>query len=109
MQRMGFVLGIDPDRIDEYKQIHQEVWPEILEIISRANITNYSIFIHEKARLLFAYWEYVGDDFETDQARLAAEPVMKKWWELCEPMQRPIPERSEGEWWARMEPAFFHP
>jgi len=50
MQRMGFVLGIDSQRIEEYKPVHQEVWPETLVIIGRANITSYSIFTSVRIR-----------------------------------------------------------
>lgn len=106
---MGFVLKIKPEAIPEYKRLHRETWPEILEIISRANIRNYSIFLKEPENLLFAYWEYHGTDFRRDQAKLAQEPRMKDWWKLCDPMQEPLENRAEGEWWARMEQVFFRP
>lgn len=106
---MGFVLKIKPEAIPEYKRLHRETWPEILEIISRANIRNYSIFLKEPENLLFAYWEYHGTDFKGDQAALAQEPRMKDWWKLCDPMQEPLENRAEGEWWARMEQVFLRP
>lgn len=109
MERMGFVLGIRAEAIPEYKRLHRETWPEILEIISRANIRNYSIFLKEPENLLFAYWEYVGSDLAADQARLAAEPRMKDWWQICEPMQLPLQTRRPGEWWARLENVFYKP
>ena len=108
MERMGFVLGIKPEALPEYKRLHRETWPEILEIISRANIKNYSIFLKEPENLLFAYWEYVGTDFAADQAKLAAEPRMKDWWVICEPMQVPLETRKPGEWWAKLENVFYH-
>lgn len=109
MERMGFVLGIRPEAIAEYRRLHRETWPEILRIISEARIRNYSIFLKEPENLLFAYWEYHGNDFAADQARLAAEPRMKDWWALCEPMQRPLETRRPGEWWARMDSVFLNP
>lgn len=109
MERMGFVLGIKPEAIPEYKRLHRETWPEILEIISRANIKNYSIFLKEPENLLFAYWEYHGTDFVGDQAKLAEEPRMQDWWQICEPMQAPLDTRASGEWWARMENVFLKP
>jgi len=109
MERMGFILGIKPEAIDEYKRLHRETWPEIVEIISAANIMNYSIFLKEPENLLFAYWEYHGNDFAADQARLAAEQRMKDWWVICEPMQVPLETRRAGEWWARMESVFLKP
>lgn len=106
MERMGFVLGIKPEHIPEYTRIHAAVWPEILAIINRANIRNYTIFLKEPENLLFAYYEYHGTDFAKDMAKLAAEPKMKEWWAICEPMQSPLATRKPGEWWAAMEDVF---
>lgn len=109
MERMGLVLRIREENIPEYKRLHREIWPDIVEIISTANISNYSIFLKQPENLLFAYWEYHGDDFAGDQARLAQEPRMKEWWKLCDPMQIPFETRQPGEWWARMESVFLKP
>jgi|SRR4051812_11763500 L-rhamnose mutarotase len=106
MERMGFILGIKAEHITEYKRIHAAVWPEILAIINRANIRNYTIFLREPENLLFATYEYHGTDFAKDMAELAAEPKMKEWWAICEPMQSPLPTRKAGEWWAAMEDVF---
>ncbi|MCQ0988201.1 L-rhamnose mutarotase [Jiella marina] len=106
MQKMGFVIGIDPERIEEYKRVHADVWPEVLERLRRSNITNYSIFLREPENLMFSYFEYVGDDFEADNAAIAADPATREWWKLCGPMQRPLETRKEGEWWAPMEQVF---
>jgi L-rhamnose mutarotase len=62
MKRMGFVIGVKPESIAEYKRIHAAVWPEVLARISACNIRNYTIFLREPENLLFAYWEYHGDD-----------------------------------------------
>ncbi|TPK20098.1 L-rhamnose mutarotase [Mesorhizobium sp. B2-5-9] len=106
MKRMGLCIGLKAEAIVVYKRVHAAVWPEVLEIISRANIRNYSIFLREPEDLLFAYWEYHGDDFAADAARMGEEPAMRKWWELCDPMQQPLPTRAQGEWWAAMQEVF---
>ena len=106
MQKMGFVIGIDPERIEEYKRVHADVWPEVLARLRRSNITNYSIFLREPENLMFSYFEYVGSDFEADNAAIAADPATQEWWKLCGPMQRPLETRKEGEWWAPMEQVF---
>ena len=72
MKRMAMVIGIAPDRIDEYKRLHAEVWPQVLARIAASHIHNYSIFLREPERLLFGYWEYAGCDFEADTQALAA-------------------------------------
>jgi len=103
---MGFVIGIDPDRIAEYKRVHADVWPGVLERLRKSNITNYSIFLRQPENLMFSYWEYTGDDFETDNAAIAADPTTRDWWKICGPMQEPLATRAEGEWWAPMEEVF---
>ncbi len=108
MQRMGMVIGIAPEKIPEYKALHADVWPDILQSITDCNIRNYSIFLREPENLLFGYWEYVGDDFEADMAKMADLEITKKWWDLCMPIQRPLESRKEGEWWAMMEQVFYH-
>jgi len=35
-------------------------------------------------------------------------PAMQEWWTICDPLQQPLETRAPGEWWARMEPVFFH-
>ena len=108
MQRMGMVIGLKPEKIAEYKDLHAKAWPDILDKISDCQITNYSIFLKEPENLLFGYWEYCGDDFEADAAKMAADPVTQKWWDLCVPCQVPLETRKDGEWWAMMEEVFHH-
>ncbi|MFN7102066.1 MAG: L-rhamnose mutarotase, partial [Pseudorhizobium sp.] len=62
MQRMGMVIGVAPGMVEDYKRLHAAVWPEILDLISRCNIRNYTIFLKEPENLLFGTWEYHGAD-----------------------------------------------
>ena len=104
MERYGSVIKILPERLDEYKKLHASVWPDVLKMIEECNIVNYSIY--HKDGYLFSYFEYVGDDFAADMARMAADPVTQKWWDVCKPCQQPLDSRAEGEWWASMEEVF---
>lgn len=104
MKRFGQIIGVDPQRFESYKEYHAAVWPDVLNMITKCNIRNYSIF--HKDGLLFAYFVYTGDDFSADMARMAADPVTQKWWDIMMPMQRPVENRAEGEWWANMEEVF---
>ena len=104
MKRFGQIIGVDPQRLDEYKKYHAEAWPEVLAMIKACNITNYSIF--HKDGLLYAYFEYTGTDFAADMAKMAADPKTIEWWDVMIPMQRPVEKRSEDEWWANMEEVF---
>ena len=106
MERMGFVIGLKPEVIAEYKRIHAAVWPEILGAIRDSNIRNYTIFLREPENLLFATWEYHGSDFAADTAKIRKAPRMQEWWDITDPMQVPLTSRKEGEWWAPMEDVF---
>jgi L-rhamnose mutarotase len=106
MQRMGHVIGLRPEHADEYRRLHAAVWPEVLAMIARCNIRNYSIFLKQPENLMFAYWEYDGVDFAADSALMAADPRTRDWWAICGPMQEPLASRREGEWWASMEEVF---
>jgi len=104
MKRFGQLICVKADRLEEYKKYHAAVWPEILDMIRQCNIRNYSIFF--KDGLLFAYFEYVGSDFDADMAKMAADPKTQEWWDIMKPMQSPIETRAEGEWWATLEEVF---
>jgi L-rhamnose mutarotase len=104
MKRYGQIIGVKPEALDRYKAYHAAVWPEILDMIRECNIRNYSIFC--KDHKLFAYFEYVGDSFEADMAKMAADPKTQEWWDIMMPMQEPVETRAKGEWWANMEEVF---
>ncbi len=108
MQRMGLCIGLKPETIPAYRELHAAVWPDVLAVITKANIRNYSIFLREPENILFAYWEYHGSDFAADAAEMAKDPAMQKWWTICDPMQEPLQTRGEGEWWAQMVEVFHH-
>ena len=104
MKRYGAVIEVRPEKLEEYKRLHANVWPEVLEVIKECNIRNYSIF--HKDNLLFSYFEYVGEDYDGDMAKMAADPTTQKWWDVCKPCHKPLETRAEDEWWANMEEVF---
>jgi L-rhamnose mutarotase len=106
MKRMGMVIGIKPERIAEYKKTHAAVWPEVLAKISHCNMRNYTIFLREPENLLFGYFEYHGQDWAADAAKMAADPKTREWWAIHNPMQTPLASRNEGDWWAMAEEVF---
>lgn len=104
MQRYGSVIKVKPEKLDEYKQLHAAVWPAVLDMIAACHIRNYSIYL--KDGYLFSYFEYTGDDFAADMAKMAADPITQDWWKVTDPCQEPLPTRKAGEWWASMEEVF---
>lgn len=107
VQRMGRVIGIKPDGIARYKELHANPWPDTVERLRERNIQNFSIFLREPENLLFSYWEYTGTDFAADFSRNANDARTKEWWDLTGPLQEPLSSRRDGEWWSPMEEVFF--
>lgn len=104
MERHGSVIKIKLSKLEEYKKLHANVWPEVAKTITECNIKNYSIFY--KDGYLFSYFEHTGKDYDSDMKKMADDPVTQKWWDICKPMQEPLEIRKEGEWWAEMEKVF---
>ncbi len=105
VKRVGSVIGLAEQAVEEYERLHASVWPEVLEQIAKSNIRNYSIF--RMGHLLFSYYEYIGDDFAYDMSEMANDPITQEWWKLCTPLQKQIPETPENEWWMTI-PEVFH-
>lgn len=104
MKRYGQIIRVKPAVLEKYKKYHAKIWDGVAKMITECNIRNYSIF--HKDGLLFAYFEYVGDDFNADMAKMAKDPETQRWWDLMKPMQEPLETRAAGEWWADMEQVF---
>jgi L-rhamnose mutarotase len=103
-RRYAQLIRVKPEHIDAYERIHVAVWPEVLATIHACNMRNYSIFRHDT--LLFAYFEYIGDDFAADMRKMAADPKTQEWWTHTDPMQEPLEDHGEGEWWTPLKEVF---
>ncbi|MBV1886922.1 MAG: L-rhamnose mutarotase [Parvibaculaceae bacterium] len=106
VERMGWVIGLKPEKIADYRALHADAWPEILAKITECNIRNYTIFLREPESLLFAYWEYIGEDFNADMERMKEHPKTQDWLARTDPCQDPLATREPDEQWARLEEIF---
>jgi len=109
VQRYASVIGVKEEKLDYYKKLHAEPWPEVLEQLEKANIHNYSIYLKKMddgKYYLFSYFEYTGKDFGADMKVIAEDDMVKKWWKETDPCQFPLNNRKEGEFWAGMEEVF---
>ncbi len=110
VQRFGSVIGLKPDMEQRYRELHAEVWPNVIRRIKQSNIRNYSIYITEieDKKYLFSYFEYIGNDYDNDMRAIANDPVTQAWWKETDPCQRQLPSRREGDNWSLMERVFFN-
>ena len=83
----GQVGRLKKGRIEEYEALHTNPWPHILQLIHDCNLRNYSIFRQDD--LVFAYFEYVGEDYDADMAKMAADEENQRWWTIPIPALKP--------------------
>ena len=74
----AFRMQLKPGFEAEYKKRHDEIWPELSQLLVNAGIKEYYIFLDEKTLALFAYQKLAADE---QTAGLAGLPIMKKWWD----------------------------
>jgi L-rhamnose mutarotase len=74
--RICFLLKVHPEKVEEYKERHAHVWPELLEALREAGWRNYSIFLRSDG-LLVGYLE--ADDFKECLAAMKDNPVNARW------------------------------
>lgn len=77
MKRIGFVLKVRPEMIPEYRRRHEEVWPEMLEALSRTGWHNYSLFLRTDGTL-FGYFE-TPESFAAALDGMSGEDVNARW------------------------------
>lgn len=102
MKRFGQIARLKPEKIEEYDTLHAAVWPGVLDTITACNLRNYSIF--RQGGLLFAYYEYIGLDYEGDMRKMAADPVTQEWWKLTKPC---FSGHAIGEYYQDMQEIFY--
>lgn len=76
VRRVCFVLHVRADRLEEYRERHQKVWPEMLDALSGAGWRNYSLFLGDDG-LLVGYLE--TEDFEAARAAMDSTGVNARW------------------------------
>ena len=88
MKRIATITKLKPGVAEEYRRVHDGIWPEVVEAAHEANMRNFTIF--RCGDYLFSCYEYLGDDFEADMARKAAKPVSPKWQETTGAFMEPV-------------------
>ncbi|GAB4496102.1 MAG: L-rhamnose mutarotase [Saprospiraceae bacterium] len=107
MQRFCLALDLknDPALIAEYEAHHRAVWPEILDSIRAAGITNLEIYRIEN-RLLMILEADDDFSFEKKAALDAANAKVQEWETLMWKYQQALPTARSGEKWLLMERIF---
>jgi len=131
-RRFGAAIRLKREKYRRYRELHDNIWPAVLERMYQSNIRNFVIYYHEQTSTMFQSFEWIGhwttttakgrpfflspqeerQLFDRDMKAIADDPITRKWWKECEPCQEPFqhdvchPPPSEGgsgDWWSPME------
>lgn len=104
MQRVGFLLKVKEDKIDQYKKHHEAVWPEMLNALRRHGWHNYSLFMRDDG-LVFGYFE-AEESFEASLEGMAGEDVNTRWQEFMAPYFETPPGARPDQSMVELEEVF---
>jgi L-rhamnose mutarotase len=107
MKRYSLTLDLknDPELIQQYEEVHKEVWPEIISSIKESGIENMEIYRYETR--LFMIMD-VKDDFSFEKKNQMDKQneIVQQWENLMWRYQQPLPGSVEGEKWKLMNTIF---
>jgi len=103
MGRVGFLLKVRPEKLDEYKERHKTVWPEMLDALRETGWRNYSLFLRDDG-LLFGYVEI--EDFDAARAAMATKEVNARWQADMAPFFEQLDGLRPDEGMMRLEEVF---
>ena len=104
MKRVGFVFKIKKEKINEYKEHHKKVWPEMLEALRKHGWRNYSIFLKPDGTL-FGYFE-AEKSFDKSLNGMSGEEINEKWRKFMKPYFDNINENNPDEAMIELEEVF---
>jgi L-rhamnose mutarotase len=91
MQRAAFKMQLKPGFEAEYRKRHDEIWPELAQLLGDAGVSDYSIFLDEESLTLFAVQKLADGNTAAD---LANDPVVRKWWNHMADIMDTHPDNS---------------
>ena len=78
MVRKGFKMFLNPGMAEEYEKRHNELWPEMKEMIHQYGGHNYRIFLDRETNVLYGYLEVEDEEL---WAKSADTPINRRWWD----------------------------
>src|SRR3954465_3050036 len=91
----AFRMKLKPGSVAEYRRRHDEIWPELKQLLSQAGIYDYSIFLDEETLHLFAILKLRADD---TRETLPMHPLMRRWWSSMADLMETEPDLRPREW-----------
>jgi len=91
MKRVAFKMYLKEGQTKEYMRRHREIWPEVVDLLKRAGVGDYSIFLDEETHVLFAIQTLAGDQ---GSQSLGRHEIIRKWWDYMSDIMEVNPDNS---------------
>ncbi len=91
MERIAFTMKLKPGNQEEYKRRHDNLWPEVAQLLRDSGISDYSIFLDRATDTLFAVQKVAGDKGSQD---LGKTEIVRKWWAYMSDIMVTNPDNS---------------
>jgi L-rhamnose mutarotase len=105
LKRYAFMLRLRPGVAEEYEKAHRAVWPEMLELLKSAGISEYSIYRRDELVVLTLR----AVDFEATWSKIDNHPVNLRWQKTMAPLFAPLEGLRAGERFPMLEEVFYLP
>ncbi len=90
-KRVAFKMYLKEGQKEVYKKRHDEIWPELKQLLAESGVKEYSIFLDEETSTLFAFQKVSDNGGSQD---LADHPIVKKWWNYMADIMETNPDNS---------------
>ncbi|NLC25435.1 MAG: L-rhamnose mutarotase [Fastidiosipila sp.] len=101
----GQLGRLKPNKIDDYVKLHADVWPGVIEMMKECNLSNYSTFLY--GEMVFAYFEYEGDNYEIDMQKMADDLLTQEWWTHTHPCFVEYAISKDSQFYHDMKQIFY--
>lgn len=91
MQRVAFKMKLLPGKKEEYVKRHDQIWPELTELLKANGISDYSIFLDEETNTLLGVQKTEKSAGSQD---LGNSDIVKKWWKYMADIMETNPDNS---------------
>ena len=91
METIAFTMQLKPGFEAEYKRRHDEIWPELSDLLHEAGVSDYSIFLDSQSLVLFGVLKRTANHGMDELPNL---PIMKKWWAYMADIMDTNPDNS---------------
>ena len=90
-KRFGFKMKMLPGFKEEYRKRHNEIWPELVQLLKNEGIGNYSIFLDEETNTFLLTR---NNQVKVPPRILGNTEIVKKWWKYMSDIMETNPDNS---------------